>query len=248
MYQRKKPRLAHQLMGNLPADQVYRSCPFLVSGLVYAGSMQVRASSGRGIKTTKGYTSLFVCFSTRAVHLELVSDLTSEKFLLAFKRFVGRRGICQHLYSDNATTFHGADQELIHNFKSSSRFYGEVAATLANNGTEWTFIPPNALHYGGLWEVGVKSTKHHLRRLVGKHTLIVEELSTVFVEIEACLNSRSLSPMSNHINDLRALTPAHFLIGESSFLLLEEPQQSEPKNRLERFRSMSWLRNKFWTR
>lgn len=175
--QRKRLRLVHQLMGDLPADRVRPSCPFFVSGLDYAGLIQVRAKSGKGIRSTKGHICLFVCFSTRAVHLELVSDLTTDKFLLAFKRFVGRRS---RLHSDNATTFHGADNELVAMFQSSSQFYKNVAGALAHDGTEWRFIPPNAPHYGKLWEAGVRSTKHHLKKLI-EHTLTVKELSTVLV-------------------------------------------------------------------
>lgn len=188
------------------------------------------------------------CFSTRAVHLELASDLTAQKFILAFKRFVGHRGVCRKLYSDNATNFHGADHDLASMFVSASQFYKNVATVLENDGTQWRFIPPNAPHYGGLWEAGVRSAKGHLRKIIGEHILTVEELSTVLVEIEACLNSRPISPRTNHIDDLQALTPAHFLIGESSFIIPDEPQTSEPRDHLNRFRLMTWIRNKFWVR
>ena len=140
--QRIKPHSAQQLMGELPADRVTRSRAFSTSGLDYAGPFQVRMSKGRGSRAYKGYIALFVCFATRAIHLELVSDLTSASFICAFRRFVGRRGICRHLYSDNATNFQGADKELRGMFKRASEFYQEVASLLANDGTDWTFIPP----------------------------------------------------------------------------------------------------------
>ncbi|XP_033231662.1 uncharacterized protein LOC117182667 [Belonocnema kinseyi] len=108
----------------------------------------------------------------------------------------------------NGTTFQGAARELREMFAAASKFYGEVAAILANKGTDWTFIPPNTPHCGGLWEAGVKSNKHHLKRVIGDHKLTFEELSTVLVEIEACLNSRPLYPLTNEVDDLTALTPA----------------------------------------
>ncbi|XP_043505313.1 uncharacterized protein LOC122526170 [Polistes fuscatus] len=84
-------------LGELPVDRVVGSRAFANSGLDYAGRVQVRMSKGRGNRSSKGYIALFVCFATRAIHLELVSDLTSESFIAAYRRFVGRRGICQTL-------------------------------------------------------------------------------------------------------------------------------------------------------
>ncbi|XP_043506105.1 uncharacterized protein LOC122526650 [Polistes fuscatus] len=110
--QRAKPQLAHQLRGELPVDRVVGSRAFANSGLDYAGPVQVRMSKGRGNRSGKGYIALFVCFATRAIHLELVSDLSSESFLCAYRRFVGRRGICRNLYSDIATNFQGPIRSL----------------------------------------------------------------------------------------------------------------------------------------
>ena len=107
-----KPHSAQQLMGELPADRVTSSRAFSHSGLDYAGPFQIRMAKGRGNRAFKGYIALFVCFATRAIHLELVSDMTSASFICAFRRFVGRRGICANLYSDNGTNFQGADKEL----------------------------------------------------------------------------------------------------------------------------------------
>ena len=246
--QRAKPRLTHQLMGELSADRVTPGRAFSSARLDYAGPIQVRTTKGRGYKPYKGYIVLFVCFKTRAIHLDVVSDLTTKSFLAAFRRFIGRRGQCLNLYSDNATTFRGADEELRSMFKAASEFYVTFAASLANNGTSWTFIPPNAPHYGGLWEAGVKSVKHHLRRAIGDKTFTFEELSTVLVEIEACLNSRPLCPLSSDIEDLNVLTPSHFLIGDSSTVIPDAERPDIPEHRLDRFHLLQELRNRFWRR
>ena len=131
-------------------------------------------------------------------------------------------------------------------FDAASTFYREVASTIANDGTSWTFIPPNTLHCGGLWEVGVKSTKYHLKRVIGEHTLTFEELSSHLVEIEVYLNSRPLCPISSGIEDLQALTPAHFLIGSSLGLIPDEEPPNVPKNRLSQFHLLQRIRNQFW--
>ena len=86
-------------------------------------------------------------------------------------------------------------------FERASSFYKELAPLLANDGTSWTFIPPNTPHCGGLREAGVKSVKHHLKRVIGEHTLTFEELTTVLVEIEACLNSRPPHGKGNSIRN-----------------------------------------------
>ncbi|XP_066590775.1 uncharacterized protein [Prorops nasuta] len=97
-----------QQMGNLPAARVTPSRPFTVSGLDYAGPFSLRFAKGRGQRSYKGYISLFVCFATKAIHLEAVGDLTTQAFLAALRRFTSRRGVCQKIYSDNGTNFQGA--------------------------------------------------------------------------------------------------------------------------------------------
>ncbi|XP_046391592.1 uncharacterized protein LOC124159726 [Ischnura elegans] len=184
----------------------------------------------------------------RAIHLEAVSDLTTHSFLAAYRRFAGRQGVCRTLYSDNATTFQGAAKELRRMFGAASDFYAEVASVLANDGTSWSFIPPNSPHFGGLWEAGVKSTKHHLLRVVGEHTLKFEEFSTVLIQIEACLNSRPLHPLSSDPDDLNALTPAHFLIGGTLFLIPEPECPNISGNCLSRWRLLQRLQLNFWKR
>ncbi|KAG8239837.1 hypothetical protein J437_LFUL011463 [Ladona fulva] len=126
-----------QQMGDLPKQRVKPERPFSSAGLDYAGPFLLRTTKGRGHKSSKGYICLFICMVTKAVHLECVSDLSTHSFLLAFRRFVSRRGVCSNLYSDNATTFQGAAQELKAMFKKSSPFYKEVDCQLNNAETQW---------------------------------------------------------------------------------------------------------------
>ena len=78
-------------MGQLPAERLKPSPPFSIVGVDYAGPVQCKRGNPRKPTLVKTYICLFICFSTKAVHLELVSDLTSEAFLAAFSRFVGRQ-------------------------------------------------------------------------------------------------------------------------------------------------------------
>ncbi|CAB0040768.1 unnamed protein product [Trichogramma brassicae] len=174
---RYSARPLHPQMGELPDHRVTGIKCFVTSGVDYAGPVRVSPSRSKGIRSIKAYICLFICTSTKALHLEVVSDMTSMAFIAAFQRFISRRGRCQNLISDNGTNFHGADRELRQLFMEASSFYHEVAQTLANDGVE--FIPPSAPHFGGLWEAGVRSVKKHLRRVIGDTILSYEELSTL---------------------------------------------------------------------
>ncbi|XP_046145664.1 uncharacterized protein LOC123988949 [Osmia bicornis bicornis] len=241
-------RAGGQLMGHLPNTRTAPQRAFLTTGVDYAGPVKIRTTAGRGHKSYKGYVALFVCLSTRALHLEAVSDLTSSAFFAAFKRFTSRRGRCATMLSDNGTTFQGADRELRSLFQQASNFYQEAASLLAKDGTSWRFIPPYAPHFWGLWEAGVKSVKHHLRRIMGDSTLTYEELSTLLCQIEACVNSRPLFALSDDPSELGALTPGHFLIGETPSSV-PEPEASSTTHNTSlsgRWRQLNLMRAQFW--
>ncbi|XP_029164173.1 uncharacterized protein LOC114935495 [Nylanderia fulva] len=202
-------------MGHLPRDRVTPTRPFLSTGLDYAGPISIRTSKGRGHRSQKGYIAVFVCFWSKAIHLEVVSDYSSEAFIAALRRFVSRRGLCTDVYSDCGTTFVGADRTLRELFKASTSEGLHIARAANTQGIRWHFNPPAAPHFGGLWEAAVKSTKFHLRRVIGDTTLTFEELNTLLTQIEACLNSRPLQALSDDPDDTSALTPGHFIIGAS---------------------------------
>ncbi|GFX61892.1 integrase catalytic domain-containing protein [Trichonephila clavipes] len=155
-------------MGDLPKDRVTLKRPFYCCGIDYAGPVSVLKYRGRGAKTTKGYIVIFVCFATKALHLELVSDYTSETFIAALKRFCSRRSTPKHIHSDNGTNFIGAKRKLGELFKHLSKITNEekVCYFLSQQEIEWHTIPSLSPHVGGLWEAGVKSIKFHLKRVV----------------------------------------------------------------------------------
>ncbi|XP_046145649.1 uncharacterized protein LOC123988934 [Osmia bicornis bicornis] len=239
---------AAQLMGQLPPARVTPARAFLSTGVDYAGPVLLRTWKGRGAKTFKGWIALFVCFATSAVHLELVSDYSSDGFLAAYRRFISRRGICQTLFSDCGTNFQGADAELRRLFASASKELHELAGRLANDGTKWEFNPPAAPHFGGKWEAAVRSVKHHLRRTIGDTLLTFEELTTLLIQVEAILNSRPLCPLTEDPEDLSALTPGHFLIGDALTSVPEPSLTSIVSSRLSRWQLIQQKVQHFWTR
>lgn len=247
---RCKPTPTQPLMGDLPSSRFEQIKPFHNCGVDFAGPFLLRLGPPRSKKTAKAYLCIFVCLSTKAVHLELTGDLTTNCFLNAFRRLISRRGRVQNVYSDNAKTFVKANKELgaLAEFYKSRQFTEVNNYLISDLNVTWHFIPPNSPNFGGIWERAVRSAKHHIKRVVGNTMLNYEEFNTVFVLIEHCLNSRPISPLSDDPDDLLPLTPNHFLIGEGATFLPELDLSATAKNQLKRYQLLQKLRQDVWKR
>lgn len=247
---RVKGLTSRQIMGNLPASRVNIGRVFSRTGVDYAGPIYVKVptSNSRKYSTVKGYIAVFVCLATKSIHLECVSDQTTQAFLAALKRFTSRRGFCHEMLSDNGLNFVGAKNELkvLHQLLQDQVHNEVVKKMLASNGIDWHMNPPESPHFGGLFEAGVKSVKFHLRRTMEVTPFTFEEWTTMLTQIEAILNSRPLTPLSDDVNDLQALTPGHFLIGEP-LIAIPEPNLEHLKiNTLDRYQLMQRKVQEFW--
>jgi len=238
----------HQVMADLPQKRVTPSRPFQHSGVDYAGPVMLRTASGRGHKAHKAFLVVFVCMSTKAVHLDVASDYSANAFLAAFRRFVACRGLCQTLHSDCGTNFVGADSQLRSLFSEKGKEARTIAEQLASDKVQWIFNPPSAPHFGGLWEAAVKSMKHHIRRTIGDSTLTYEEMATLLAQVEACLNSRPLQALTDDPSDMEALTPGHFLIGTALNAVPENSVLDANANTLSRWQHIQRMRDSFWDR
>ncbi|XP_058128506.1 uncharacterized protein LOC131292787, partial [Anopheles ziemanni] len=244
---RQQPILAQQQIGQLPSSRITPNRPFATIGVDYAGPIYLRPIHKRA-EPAKAYLCVFVCFATKAVHLELVGDLTTAGFLASLRRFASRRGRPSHIYSDNGKNFEGAARELSELFEMlhDQEQSNIIVSTCADMGITWHFSPPRAPHFGGLWEAAVKTAKRHLFRQLGSTRLPYEGYITVLHQIEAAMNSRPLLPMSDDPNDLAALTPAHFLIG-TSMNAIPEPDYSNRKTyTLSEWQKWQLLVQRFW--
>ncbi|XP_075158044.1 uncharacterized protein LOC142231314 [Haematobia irritans] len=215
-----KKRCQVQLMSALPPERVDISRPFVHTGLDFAGPFDIKNYTGRACLITKGYVCVFVCFSTKAIHLEATSDLSTPAFLAAFSRFISRQGCPLHIHSDNGTTFN----------------------------ISWHFIPPGAPHMGGLWEAGVKSFKAHFKKIAVNLKYTFEEFQTLLARIESCLNSRPLYPMSEDPSDLNALTPGHFLIGSPILAPIDPSIREAPMSLVNRWQRLKAIHQHFCIR
>lgn len=216
----------NQKMGNLPKERITPDRPFSNVGIDYAGPFYVKYGYVRKPTVVKAYACIFVSLSVKAVHIELVTSLTTEAFIACLRRFVARRGKPVLIMSDNGTNFVGAKRELheLSQFLHSQETNNKISRFCSIDNIQWRFIPERAPHFGGIWEAAVKSAKYHLKRVVGDHKLTFEELSTVMAQVEACLNSRPIAPLPLEGETIEPLTPGHFLIGGS---LLAIPDHSE---------------------
>nr|XP_042900823.1 uncharacterized protein LOC122269859 [Parasteatoda tepidariorum] len=242
---RNKPVVANQIMGDLPAERVTPSSAFLNAGIDLCGPFEIKYKGQRKGTLQKIYVALFICMATKAVHIEFVSDLTSEALIATLKRFFARRGRSSMIFSDNATNFTGASAELkrLYKLMYSSE---DVSNMLSSEGIRWKFLPPRAPNFGGLWEAGVKSFKYHFKRVVGSARLTLEEFLTVITQIEGILNSRPLTPLPSDTDEFQVLTPGHFLIGKPINSIPEPNFIDKKDNLLNRWQRVQKLVQTIW--
>ncbi|XP_036321090.1 uncharacterized protein LOC118735442 [Rhagoletis pomonella] len=238
--------MQRQQMASLPKERVLVAPPFYRSGLDYCGPFHVRVGSKRSAVTTKTYAAIFVCMASRAVHIELAEDLSTQAFINVYDRFVSRRGICATLYSDNGTQFICANRQMQEDLQAWVNVFAQQH--LVAVGTHWKFITPSSPHHGGLWEAAVRSAKKHLLRVMGRQTMRFPELYTLLTRIEACLNSRPLLALYDDPEGGVALTPGDFIIGRPLNCRPEPPLPEVPENRLHYWQRLQRMLEHFWRR
>ncbi|XP_066585884.1 uncharacterized protein [Prorops nasuta] len=237
-------------MGDLPSCRMSKSFPFSYTGVDFCGPFFIKKKKYRNQKRIKIYVSVFICMSVKPVHLELVSDLTADGFIAALRRFTSRRGIPNHLYSDNGSNFVGAKNQLteVYDMFNSESDKEKFKMFAQKNQIQWHFISPAASHFGGLWESSVKIFKYHLYRVVGDSLSTYEEFHTLTTEIEGVLNSRPITSLSSDPNDLEALSPGHFLTGRPITFIPQENLEAIPENRLSKWQHIYKVSQDFWKR
>ena len=249
---RRQPHPQHQLMGELPSPRVNLTTPFTHTGMDFAGPFTIKKGHTRRPVKIDVFVCIFICLTFKAVHLEVVSDQTTAAFKAAMQRFVSRRSCPVHMYSDNGSNFLGARNDLnkLYKFLKQPDSTEEIRHFLSkHHQISWHNSPPRSPHFGGLWESAVKSMKRHLKTTMGNTLLTFEEMTTVMCQVEACMNSRPLLPLTSHTQDgLATLTASHFLLHKAPTFFPEDPRIPERPDLLKKWNHCQSLVKHFWTR
>lgn len=216
-------------MAPLPKSRVSEAVPFLYTGLDYLGPLYTKIN----VEIKKVWICLFTCMVTRAIHLEIVGDMTTVSFLNCFRRFIATRGTPQEIVCDNALHFKLASETT--NLVWKNIFVSEdVVQYSANQGIKWSFIVELAPWMGGFYERLVSLVKRSLRKTIGRKILTFDQLVTVTKEVEAVVNSRPLVYVGDDINSTIVIMPSYFLglnpnTGIPSIVDEENDPSFEPK-------------------
>ena len=180
----------------LPDYRVQCNHAFEVVGIDYAGPLFCKDIFSSNDDVHKCYILLFPCAFSRAVHLEITSDLKAGNLLLALKRFISRRGKSTKFISDNGKTF-----------KRS-----KLKSFLIQKNIKKNFILEKAPWWGGFYKELIGIVKNSLKKLLEKSLLTYEELYTVITKTESVMNSRPLTCLSEEEYQ-ESLIPNHLIYG-----------------------------------
>lgn len=233
-----------QKMGDLPEFRTEASGPFTHTGMDCFGPFQVK----NGRKYSKVYGIVFTCLTSRAVHLEMLDDLSSDSFINALRSLIAIRGQVSTLVSDQGTNFKGASTELKAALGEMDN--GKLKDFVSQHMIDFRFNPPSASHAGGVWERQIRTIRSILTTMLTRltHPPDSTTMRVFLYEAMAVINSR---PLSNHtLNDptsQKPLTPNDILIMKTS-VIVPMPGKFDDEYPKKRWRYVQSLCNVFWKR
>ncbi|XP_003737427.1 uncharacterized protein LOC100898400 [Galendromus occidentalis] len=195
-------------MAPLPAFRLETAPPFYHTGCDFAGPIKYKNDSG---EKAKSYILLFVCAVTRAVHLELTTDMSTSEVLGALQKFVNRYPSVTTITSDNGLSFQRTAKEL--KLLYDHIINGEIKKWLADKFIRWNFITPNSPSHGGFYERLVQSVKRPLRKVLGTSVPHFRDLEVILSNIELMINKRPITAVASGLDSTEALSPMDLLHG-----------------------------------
>ena len=205
-------KVSSQLMADLPQERLLGDYPpFTHTATDLFGPFIV--SSSRGNKQDKRYGVIFSCMTSRAIHLEMTPSLDTGSFINALRRFISRRGSPKTMLSDNGTNLTSADKELRAAINEWNKDH--IQNYCLQKGMDWKFQPPQASHFGGVFEREIRTVRKIFNSLLwelSNQIKITDDfLHTFFCEAENIINNRPLTATSTDHSEIKVLTPNDIL-------------------------------------
>ena len=233
-----------QIMGQLPHERLKPSPPWHNTAIDLFGPFKIRDEVKKR-STGKCYGVLFNCMSTRAVHVDLAPDYSSEKFLLVLRRFVAVRGYPAKLYSDNGPQLVAANHELQQMTKSWN--WKDLQEFGLTEGLQWEFTTADAPWQNGVSESLIKSIKKAITIVIGQNVMTFSELQTVCFEAANLVNERPIGRHPTSPDDGSYLCPNDLILGRSTSRVPSGPF-SESANPRHRFEFVQNIVTCFWNK
>ncbi|XP_053733153.1 uncharacterized protein LOC128765925 isoform X1 [Synchiropus splendidus] len=205
-----------QRMADLPSERLDPSPPFTYCGMDCFGPFLTK----QGRKTNKRYGLLFTCLYSRAIHIEMLVDMSSDAFINALRCFIALRGTVRQIRCDHGSNFVGAKHELTQALKELD--CNRLATYLAERQCDFKMNAPHASHAGGVWERQIRTVRNVLSATLSlsSNRLDDSSLRTFFYEAMFIVNSRPLTVENlSDPNSLEPLTPNHLITMKSSVAL-----------------------------
>ena len=194
----------------------------------------------------KRYGVLFTCLSIRAVHVEIVYSLDTPSFINSLRRFMARRGRPEEIRSDNGGNFVSGNKELT---EAITRWNNnQIREFLLQQSIKWVFNPPAGSHHGGVWERCIRTVRKIMNAICKEQTLDDEGLLTLMCKVEAIINGRPITKVSDDPNDWEALTPNHLLLLRAGPKLPPGLFEKEDCYSRRRWRQVQYMADVFWRR
>ena len=235
----------NQIMAPLPIERVTGDRPpFYSTGIDFFGPFMVK----NGRKISKRYGVIFTCLASRAAHLEMADSLDTDSFINAFRRFKARRGNCKVVRSDNGTNMKAGERELREQLQKWDLHH--IDTWMKKHSVQWIFLPPRSPHMGGIWEREVRTIKSVLSSIMKEQIIKLNDdcLNTLLCEIEAILNSRPLSELSQDPDDMEPLTPNHLLLLHDTATYPPGLFSQDHLYLNRRWKQVQYLSDLFWSR
>lgn len=214
-----KARTCKQIMGNLPDERSSPAAPFEFTSVDLFGPYHVKDDVKKRV-TMKVWGVVFCCMSSRAIHVELASTLSTESFLLTYQRFTAVRGHPRKIWSDPGTNFVGARpvlEEMYTYLNQQSKESLEEYAAKNETTWMWKILPADSPHRNGAAEAAVRVTKRALQSLGNVEGLTFSEFLTVLQLAANLANERPIDArVQSREERIQYITPNNLLLGRAT--------------------------------